>query len=173
MTMTAIETETVALAGTVLDCLVSRGLLLGVAESLTGGELAATFVSVPGASAAFLGGVVSYAPSVKVGVLGVSPELVATEGTVHPQVAAQMAQGVARALHADVALATTGVAGPGPAEGHPAGTVFIACALGLALGREPSGRVEVRQYQFAGSRAQIRAQSVTAALALLLEQLSE
>lgn len=145
-------------AGRLLEGLAARGWSLGAAESLTGGLLAATVVAVPGASQVFHGSVVAYDPGVKVDVLGVPADLVERVGTVDEAVAAQMAIGARRVLGVDVALATTGVAGPGPSEGHPAGTVWLACAT-------PTG-VTTRLLALAGERPQVRSGAVLAALVL-------
>lgn len=141
-----------------------RGLTLATAESLTGGLVAATIVSVPGASHVLLGGVVAYSAAVKCSLLGVDPALVARVGTVDEEVAVQMAEGGRRATGADLAVATTGVAGPGPAEGRPAGTVWIACA-------DASGAV-TRELHLDGDRDAVRRGSVAAALDLLREVVS-
>ncbi|NYF99348.1 nicotinamide-nucleotide amidohydrolase family protein [Janibacter cremeus] len=145
-------------AGRLLEGLTARGWSLGTAESLTGGLLAATFVAVAGASQVFRGSVVAYDPGVKIDVLGVPAELVERVGTVAQEVAAQMALGARRVLGVDVALATTGVAGPGPSEGHPAGTVWLACAA-------PTG-VTTRVLALTGDRPQVRTDAVLAALVL-------
>ena len=128
---------------------------VGVAESLTGGELAALLSSTPGASATFVGGVVSYATDVKRRVLGVTAERV-----ISGECAEQMAAGARRVLAADWALATTGVAGPDLQEDQPPGTVF----LGLS---GPHGSSS-REYRLSGDRAGIRAASCVAAVELLL-----
>lgn len=135
-----------------------RGLGLAVAESLTGGEVCSTLVSVPGASAVVVGGVVAYATRIKAQVLGVDEGRLARTGPVDGEVARQMASGVARLLGADVGLATTGVAGPGPADGHPAGTVHVAVS-------SPWGTVE-RELHLVGDRTRVRAEATTAVLAL-------
>lgn len=135
-----------------------RGITLAVAESLTGGEACSTLVSVPGASAVVLGGVVAYAPRIKTELLGVDPARLEAVGPVDAQVATEMAQGVARLMGADLGLATTGVAGPGPADGHPAGTVHIAVT-------SPWGAVE-RRLRLEGDRTQVRDAATTAVLAL-------
>lgn len=139
----------------------ARGWTLGVAESLTGGALSARIVDVPGASAVLLGAVVAYATPVKQRLLGVDAELLAAHGPVHPLVAEQMAVGVRDAVTvdgrpADVGIATTGVAGPGPADGHPAGTVHIGIAT-------PAGAQTV-PLLLSGDRAAIRIAAVDAAL---------
>src|SRR6476646_10184208 len=105
-----------------------RGLTVASAESLTGGLVCAALTDVPGASAVVRGSVVAYATELKAQVLGVDPELLASGGAVQAEVARQMATGVCRVLGADIGVATTGVAGPDPQDGHPVGTVFVAVA---------------------------------------------
>lgn len=142
----------------VLDRLRERGLSLGVAESLTGGLMGARFTSVPGASDVFRGGVVSYASDVKFSLLGVP------EGpVVSAEAAKAMAEGARRVLGADVALATTGVAGPTEQEGQPVGTVF----LGLAM----DGVNEAQRVQLPGDRQRIRQYAVISAVNLLRKRL--
>lgn len=150
--------EVSAEAAQLLQLLGDRDWSLGTAESLTGGLLSATIVAVPGASQVFAGSVVAYDPAVKIGLLGVSADLVDRVGTVDEQVAVEMALGARRALRVDLALATTGVAGPGPSEGHPAGTVWLACA-------SPTG-VRSRLLALTGERPAVRAAAVDAALVL-------
>lgn len=101
-------------------------LTVAVAESLTGGAVADALVGVPGASAVLLGAVVAYATDVKRDVLGVDGALLARHGAVHPEVARAMATAVRGLLHADVGVATTGVAGPDAQDGQPPGTVHVA-----------------------------------------------
>ncbi|WP_354569097.1 nicotinamide-nucleotide amidohydrolase family protein [Glaciihabitans sp. UYNi722] len=114
--------------------LTERRLTVAVAESLTGGLLVAELIRIPGASAVVLGGVVAYNTALKHSVLGVDAELLAEHGPVHPDVASQMATGVREVLAvdgrpADIGLSTTGVAGPGPQDGQPVGTVFLGLAI--------------------------------------------
>lgn len=139
--------------------LLGRGETVGCAESLTGGELAAQLSGTPGASATFVGGVVSYATAVKRKVLGVTSEHVVTAAC-----AEQMAAGVRTLLGVDWALSTTGVAGPDEQEGQPVGTVYV----GLA---GPRGTRAVR-LALAGDRVAIRAATCTAALDLLHAEVS-
>jgi nicotinamide-nucleotide amidase len=130
-----------------------QGRTIAVAESLTGGLVAATIVGVPGASAVFRGGVVAYATDIKASVLGVAAGLLERVGAVDPDVADEMAYGVARLLGADYGIATTGVAGPDPQDGQAVGTVWIsvvgpegaqAATIGLAL--DPAlGRQGIRE----------------------------
>ena len=149
----------------VLEALAGRGWSIAVAESLTGGLLVSALVDVPGASAHVRGGVVAYATDVKRDVLGVDAALLATEGAVDPAVATQMAEGVRALLGADVGIATTGVAGPDPQDGRPVGTVYIAVVTpeGTSSGGGPGAA--------AGSRAEIRADTVRRALDLVRQEL--
>ena len=144
----------------VIDMLRARGLSLGVAESLTGGLMGARFTSVPGASDVFRGGIVSYASNVKFSLLGVPEGPVVTA-----EAARAMAVGARRVLGADVALATTGVAGPAEQEGQPVGTVF----LGLAM----DDSSEAQQIQLPGDRQRIRQYAVISAVNLLRRRLMQ
>lgn len=148
------------LAADLLAALSARGWTVGVAESLTGGLVAAAIVQVPGASASMRGGVVAYATDLKRDVLGVDAGLLASSGAVDPAVAEQMAEGVRRLLGADVGIATTGVAGPDPQDGKPVGTVCLAVVT-------PT-EARTSTVMFDGDRAAIRAAAVEAALASAL-----
>lgn len=150
---------TAPLAQRVVALLRERGETVATAESLTGGLVCAALVDVPGASEVVKGGVVAYAAEVKTSVLGVDAALIEREGTVHPQVARQLADGVRRRFATTWGLGTTGVAGPGAAEGHPAGTVFVAVA-------GPEG-VSSTALTLTGDRSQVRNSTVAAVLAEL------
>ncbi|MFJ4714244.1 CinA family protein [Streptomyces sp. NPDC088785] len=161
-----------------LRLLTERGETLAVAESLTGGLVAAELVSVPGASKVFRGSVTAYATELKHTVLGVDARLLAAHGAVHPDVALQMAAGVRDALGADWGIATTGVAGPDPQDGQPVGTVFVAVAGPEGPGTDRSGPApdfagsrKVLALRLNGSRAEIRRESVRSVLGLLTEEL--
>ncbi|MBX9246381.1 CinA family protein, partial [Actinotalea ferrariae] len=117
-----------ALAAPLVDALVAAGATLAVAESLTGGALAAAVVDVPGASRCFRGGVVAYATDLKAALLDVDPALLAAVGAVHPDVALAMARGVRARLGTTYGVATTGVAGPESQDGHAPGTFHVAVA---------------------------------------------
>lgn len=153
------------LAAEVIATLAGRGQTVAVAESLTGGLVAAALTSVAGSSAAFRGAVVAYATGLKAALLGVPAGLLAEHGPVHPTVAAAMASGVRARLEATYGLATTGVAGPGPADGHPAGTVFVAVA--------GPGQPAVVGLELPGDRPQVRQATVQSALSLLVSTLRE
>lgn len=148
-------------AARALDAVRARGWTLAVAESLTGGLLSARVVDVPGASLVHRGAVVAYATDLKAALLDVPADLLDAVGPVHPDVALHMAQGVRRHLTADVGVATTGVAGPDPQDGHPPGTVHVAVVT-------PDAR-QVLSLQLVGDRAAVREQCVVAALALLTD----
>lgn len=148
---------------TLIADLTRRGLSIATAESLTGGGLVARLIDVPGASHVVRGGVCTYAVDTKASVLGVSESRLTLTGPVDEQVARQMAVGVRSLFGASIGLSTTGVAGPGPADGFPAGTVHIACA-------HPAG-VEHRLLHLEGDRAQVRAGAIDAALTLLRDVL--
>ena len=172
------------LARRVHEALLTRGATLAVAESLTGGALAAALVSVPGVSATFRGGVVAYATDLKWSLLGVDQDLLARCGPVHPQVAMAMAVGVRRRLGATYGLATTGVAGPDPQDGHRPGEVHLGlagpgggpdvadAALAVAgAGDAPAAGGQHRALRLTGDRVAVRAASVLAALGWLADEL--
>ncbi|WP_247703103.1 nicotinamide-nucleotide amidohydrolase family protein [Streptomyces sp. F63] len=142
----------------------ARGETLAVAESLTGGLVAAELTGVPGASRVLRGAVTAYATELKHTVLGVDGALLARQGAVDAEVARQMAGGVRRLLGADWGIATTGVAGPDPQDGRPVGTVHVAVA-------GPGGTVRSRLLRLAGDRAAIRRASVGGVLGMLREEL--
>lgn len=152
------------LASEVLDAARRTGAVVGTAESLTGGLVAAALTAVPGSSDTVRGGVVSYANDVKHEVLAVPLETLERHGAVSAETARAMAEGARRDLGADVAVSVTGIAGPGGAEpGKPVGTVWI----GLAS----EGLVDARLHEFPGDRSQVRLQTVRAALQRLKEAL--
>jgi nicotinamide-nucleotide amidase len=134
----------------------AAGSTLAVAESLTAGMVAAAIGTVPGASDVFLGGIVAYDATVKESVLGVDRSLLARCGPVSSEVAIAMAEGAARIVGADTAVATTGVAGPDAHGGRPPGTVYIAVVA--------PGEVSVEELEIAGNRADIRGGATRAAL---------
>lgn len=151
----------VDVAERVIGLLTAQGLRIAVAESLTGGLVAAALTSVPGASVVVSGGIVAYDTEVKHSLLGVDDRLLAREGAVHPEVARQMARGVREALavggrRAEIGIATTGVAGPDWQDGRPPGTVY----LGIADDRG----ADAITLALTGDRAAIRAATVRALL---------
>ncbi len=168
-------------AAQIISALSEQGRTVAIAESLTGGMVAASLVAVAGASAVLRGAVVAYATVLKKDILGVDGDLLSAKGPVDPDVAAQMAAGVRRLMGADYGLATTGVAGPGPADGAPAGRVFVAVAGPLVKASElatdqdfyrsvDNGRITARvlRLDLPGDRAAIRRGSTARVLELLI-----
>lgn len=139
-----------------------EGKTLVTAESLTGGGIGAALTAVPGSSAVYKGGVISYTDAVKKTVLGVPGEVLKQYGAVSRWTAGHMASGVRKLLKADIAVSVTGLAGPGGDDsGNPVGTVFI--------GYEDESRAIVKHFVFQGGREEVRDQTIRAALALILE----
>ncbi len=136
-----------------------RGLTLATMESATGGLLSATITNTPGSSAYFRGGIVSYATEVKEQ-FGVPRELIEQYGVISPECAKAMASAVREALHADLGVSVTGVAGPEEQEGKPVGTMHVGFADG-------QGEPAVLSYQFAQGRDAARRRAVTNALLLI------
>ncbi|MBQ9429852.1 MAG: nicotinamide-nucleotide amidohydrolase family protein [Clostridia bacterium] len=132
-----------------------RGLTFGTAESCTGGLCAATVVDIPGASAVFYGGIVSYDNSVKMHLLGVPENLLGSVGAVSKDCAEAMARGARERLGVDIAVSVTGIAGPGGGTPEkPVGLVYIGCAT--------ASGVKVSAFRFGSrKRAQIRRMSVS------------
>ena len=140
-----------------------EGKTLVTAESLTGGGIGAAVTAVPGASAVYKGGVISYTNEVKNQVLGVPAEVLEQYGAVSEPTARAMAMGVRRLLKADVSVSVTGLAGPtGDDYGNPVGTVFI--------GYADEKSAVVREFHFPGTREEIREKTMESALKLILEQ---
>lgn len=140
----------------ILESLVSRGENISVAESLTGGGLAQAFTSLPGSSQIFKGSVTAYQSEIKSSLLKLPVELISEFGVVSEEVAAAMAAGVKDLMGSTWAISTTGVAGPGPADGVPAGTVWVAIdgPISQTLQLELSGTREiVRNATIAGAIA--------------------
>lgn len=164
------NTETLLdIATDVIHMLNQAGQTLGVAESLTAGGVMAALTSVPGSSAVFRGGVVSYATPLKQQLLGVDPDLIATMGVIDPDVATQMAEGARKVTTCDNSptawgIGTTGVAGPASQDGKPVGTVYIGIA-------SPTGTRAWGPFNFFGTREHIREATVLEALSRLREEL--
>ena len=149
-------------AAQVIRRLTEQGKTLATAESCTGGLLGKLLTDVPGASAVYLGGVISYAYAVKEALLGVDKALLQEKGAVCEEVAIQMAKGVRQRLKADFALSTTGNAGPGADEKNPnVGEIYVACA-------SESGTI-CQKLQLSGTREENRLAAARAALMLLLQ----
>ena len=138
-------------------------LLLAAAESCSGGEVAHRITAVPGSSAYFLGSIVAYANGAKRDLLGVPEDVLATRGAVSEECARAMAEGARRAFGADLAVSTTGIAGPGGATARkPVGLVYVALA-------GPGGTV-CEEHCFPGDREAVVAAAAEAALAILVAE---
>ena len=153
----------VALAERLQGVCLGRGITVALAESCTGGLVAATITEVPGSSGYFLGGVVSYANSAKEALLGVAQSTLAAHGAVSAQVAVAMAAGARARFGADLAASITGVAGPdGGSDEKPVGLTYVGLASGTG--------VEVRRLQLAGDRVANRDAAARAALEWLIAE---
>lgn len=149
----------------VAAALLAQGKTLATAESCTGGLAGAALTRLPGSSAWFLGGVIAYSNSLKTRLLGVAPGQLDAHGAVSAETARAMAAGARQHTGADLAVAITGIAGPGGGTPEkPVGLVYIAVA-----GRE---QTEVREHRFPGTRSAIRDAAVVAALQQVLDAVS-
>ena len=139
-----------------------EGKTLVTAESCTGGGIGAALTAIPGSSAVYKGGIISYTNWVKENLLRVPSEVLEHQGAVSAPVAQAMAAGARSALQADVAVSVTGLAGPGGDEfGNPVGTVFI--------GYSDEYRTLAKEFHFSGDREAVRGQAAVEALKLILE----
>ncbi len=137
-----------------------KGYTITTAESCTGGLLAGRILNVSGASEVYMEGYITYANEAKERILGVKHETLETYGAVSKETAEEMAVGAARAAKADVALSTTGIAGPGGGTVEkPVGLIYISCFL--------NGEVQVRELRLHGTREENRQDTVTETLKLL------
>lgn len=151
-----------ALGKMLAEALTTAGVTVGTAESCTGGAIAFCLTKTPGSSAYFNGGVVAYSNKLKTALLGVPVEMLEQVGAVSEEVAACMAEGARERLMCDIAVATTGIAGPGGgSKTKPVGLVYIAAAV--------EGHTLVRRFVFRGERQAVREQAAQEALALVLE----
>ncbi len=140
------------------------GKTLATAESCTGGGIGAVLTAVPGSSAVYKGGIISYTNEVKEKLLGVSAQVLSACGAVSAPVAEAMAQGARLALEADIAVSVTGLAGPGGDEfGNPVGTVFV--------GYADKECVVSKEFHFEGDREAVRLQAAEQVLLLILAQI--
>lgn len=143
----------------------ASGRTLAVAESCTGGLLGGAVTSIPGSSLYFSGGVVAYRDSAKIALLGVPPGLLAARGAVSREVALAMAEGALSLFRSDLAIAVTGVAGPGGgSRGKPVGTVWVAVV-------SPDGVRVAHRFRFPGGREAVRRETVRASLGAAIDVL--
>jgi PncC family amidohydrolase len=160
------DPEIFALASQLGERLRREGRSLAVAESCTGGLLGAAVTDVPGSSAYFLGGVISYADRVKVGQLHVPEATLRRHGAVSEETAGAMATGVRELLRADIGVSITGVAGPDAEGSKPVGLTFIAVAAASSGGEDVT--ISTHRFQWTGDRWDNRRRTVVAALELLV-----
>lgn len=147
-------------AADIIESLARAGATVATAESLTGGLVAAALTAIPGASVVVRGGVVAYASDLKQELAGVPADILRRDGPVAASTAGAMAAGVRRRCGATYGVATTGVAGPDPQDGHPPGTLHVAVA-------GPEGTRIKSVTELRGDRSAIRAAAVQHALDLL------
>lgn len=153
-----------ALSEKLVDAVRECGKMIATAESCTGGLVGSAITAVAGSSDIFAGGIISYSNDVKKRRLNVRPETLERYGAVSGETASEMARGAVDALHADIAVSITGIAGPGGATpGKPVGTVWI----GLCM----DGNVEAHECHFDGSRSEVREQAVVESLKTVLNAL--
>ena len=140
-----------------------QGKTLATAESCTGGMIGAVITSIAGSSAVYKGGIISYTNEVKEAILRVDADILKQDGAVSAAVAQQMAFGARKQLSADVAISTTGLAGPGADEyGNPVGTVHI--------GYSDNRKTFSQEFLFAGNRNAVREQACRKALEIVLRE---
>lgn len=146
--------------------LLEKGLKVAVAESCTGGLICHLITNVSGSSNYFEAGIVSYSNYSKHSFLGVNTDIIKTKGAVSAEVALQMAEGVRKVTNVDIGLSVTGIAGPtGGSEKKPVGLVYI--------GLSSKERSVVREFNFSGTRLEIKEKAAIEALKLLLAYLEE
>ena len=162
--------STESLAHDVITLLKQTQSTLAVAESLTGGSIMAALTSISGSSSVFRGGIVSYDTGLKINILKVDKDIISQHGVVHEEVARQMATGIRDITALDTpttwGVSTTGVAGPEPQDGKPAGTVFIGISGG---GRDRA----LGPFRFEGGRDDIRRETTVEALEQLKKLLND
>ena len=147
-----------------VELLTEKGYTISTAESCTGGLISATIVNAPGASAVLNEAYVTYANKSKEKLVGVSHHTLETLGAVSEETARQMAEGAAKASGAQVALSSTGIAGPGGGtKEKPVGLVYIGCYV--------NGRTEVLKCNFEGDRREVREKTVKTAISMAIREL--
>lgn len=144
--------------------LIAQQQTITSAESLTAGLFLSTLGNVPGISQVLPGGFVTYSAETKASMVGVSMDLINQKGVVSAEVAEEMVKGAQQKLGTDWAVSFTGVAGPGPADGHVAGTVY----MGLA---KPDGDIKSQKKIFKGDRLSVRSQAVETMMTWVLDEL--
>lgn len=149
----------------VMKEVISRNMTVATAESCTGGMVSARLINYPGASQAFINGMVTYTNESKHRLLGVNNDTLDKYGAVSPQTAEEMCLGVAKVSNADIGLSTTGIAGPGGGTAEkPVGLVYIGVAI--------KGTPKVKKLTLKGSRQEIRTAATTEVIELLKQELN-
>ena len=148
-----------------VNLLKEKGHTLGIAESCTGGWLSKIITDISGVSAIYKGGVCSYSNEIKMSILGVKEETLASYGAVSEQTACEMAQGVRKLFGSDFGVGITGNAGPGGSEGKPVGLVYIAVATG--------DEVYCKEYLFTSNRIENKLRIALTAISMVIDKLSE
>ena len=162
--MPSLQLNIQTLAQSLVSLCLEKNITFGTAESCTGGLISASVTDVPGASAVFFGGIVSYDNSVKSGVLGVKNETLCAHGAVSEETAGEMSLGARRLLGVDYAVSVTGIAGPGGGtKEKPVGLVYISVAT--------PRNITVTKNLFSGNREEVRLQTVAKALSLLSDEI--
>ncbi len=142
--------------------LLEKGATMSCAESCTGGMIGSAITDAPGSSAYFMGSAVTYSNEAKISILGVSEKTLMEHGAVSAETAGEMALGASKAFSSDYSVAVTGIAGPGGAtDAKPVGLVFISVSDGC--------RTVTARNLFKGGRAEVRGQTVDAAVSLLID----
>ena len=160
--------QSTCLIGSIAEILMPRHWIMGTAESCTGGLVAALCTELPGSSAWFAGGMVTYSNSLKTSLLGVESGMLASHGAVSGPVAERMAVGALAALDVQASVGISGIAGPdGGSPGKQVGTVWIGVAVRAP--EEGEARGLIRHFLFTGNRGEVRASACFEALTMLLE----
>lgn len=148
------------------ESLLKNKLTISTAESCTGGMVAAKLISYPGISASYLEGAITYSNEAKISRLGVKEETLLKYGAVSQETAKEMANGIAELSKSNIAISTTGLAGPGGGSiEKPVGLVYIGVYL--------DGEIVVKKFNFTGERDEIRKETTISALNLLRELLTQ
>lgn len=148
------------------ESLLKNKLTISTAESCTGGMVAAKLISYPGVSAAYLEGAITYSNEAKVSRLGVKEETLLRYGAVSEETAREMVNGIAKVSGTNIAISTTGIAGPGGGSiGKPVGLVYIGVYL--------NGETVIRKFNFNGDRDEVRKETTINALNMLIDLLSK
>ena len=141
----------------VSEMLIEKNLTISIAESCTGGLVSSTLINYPGISSVFIEGCITYSNESKINRLGVNPDILKKYGAVSKEIAKEMAEGIARNFNTNVAISTTGIAGPGGGTSEkPVGLVYIGIYI--------NGKTTVKKYLLNGNRQEIRSMATENAI---------